>query len=63
MIHPYHSPVIGWMSDLENLQRNDVIAFYKRYYTPNNAILVIAGAIDSQKIRPKIRNTFGNDKW
>ena len=57
--HPYHSPIIGWMSDLNNLVRNDVTAFYKRYYVPNNAILVIVGDIEPKKLLPAIRRTFG----
>ncbi|HEY4485988.1 MAG TPA: pitrilysin family protein [Nitrospiria bacterium] len=59
MVHPYHSPVIGWMSDLDNLERNDVVAFYKRHYSPNNAILVIAGDINPGKLLPTIQQTFG----
>lgn len=59
LVHPYHSPTLGWMTDLNSLVRNDVTAFYKRYYSPNNAILVIVGDIDPKKLLPKIRQTFG----
>lgn len=59
LVHPYHAPIIGWMSDLNQLQRNDVTGFYKRYYSPNNAILVVVGDIDPKKLLPKIRQTFG----
>jgi len=59
MVHPYHHPTIGWMTDVTNLERNDVTAFYKRYYSPNNAILVIVGDIDPSKLFPKIQQTFG----
>ena len=59
LVHPYHSPVIGWMTDLNHLTRDDVYHFYKRYYIPNNATLVIVGDIDSKSLLSTIRNTFG----
>ncbi len=59
LVHPYHAPIIGWMTDLNSLERNDVTAFYKRFYSPANAILVIAGDIDPKKLLPKILQTFG----
>lgn len=59
LVHPYHAPIIGWMTDLNSLERNDVTAFYKRFYSPNNAILVVAGDIDPKKLLPKIQQTFG----
>ncbi len=58
-VHPYHSPVIGWMSDLEGVTRNDLLAHYKRYYSPNNAIIVIVGDFDSKDLLPKIKQYFG----
>ena len=42
--HPYHSPVVGWMSDLESMTWHDAREWYDRWYAPNNAILVIAGS-------------------
>ena len=59
LVHPYHSPIIGWMSNLNNLKRNDVTGFYKRYYAPNHATLVIVGDIQPKKLFHKIRQTFG----
>ncbi len=59
MAHPYQSPVIGWMSDLNQLERKDAVAFYKRFYVPNNAVLVIVGDIDPKKTLQKIQATFG----
>lgn len=41
--HPYHWPTIGWMKDIEKFELNDVIGFFKKYYSPNNASLVIGG--------------------
>ncbi|ABA05798.1 peptidase M16 [Nitrobacter winogradskyi Nb-255] len=57
--HPYGRPVIGWRQEIEKLTREDALAFYKRFYAPNNATLVIAGDVDAQKIRPEIEKTFG----
>ncbi|MBI3610305.1 MAG: insulinase family protein [Nitrospirae bacterium] len=59
LVHSYHAPIIGWMTDLNNLERNDVVAFYKRHYAPNNAALVVVGDIDPKKLFPKIQQTFG----
>jgi len=44
--HPYHWPTIGWMKDIEKFELNDVIDFFKKYYSPNNASLVIGGDIE-----------------
>jgi len=41
--HPYGRPVIGWRHEIEQLTREDALDFYRRFYTPNNAILVVAG--------------------
>src|SRR6202047_3078764 len=45
--HPYGRPVIGWHHEIEKLDREDALAFYRRFYAPNNAILVIAGDVDA----------------
>src|SRR3954465_9607171 len=56
---PYGRPVIGWHQEIEKLDRQDALTFYKRFYAPNNAILVIAGDIDANEIRPMAERTFG----
>src|SRR5205807_8910043 len=43
--HSYGRPVIGWRHEIEQLDREDALAFYRRFYTPNNAILVVAGDV------------------
>jgi zinc protease len=43
MAHPYHWSVIGWMSDILSWKRDDIVEYYKTYYAPNNAILVVVG--------------------
>ena len=57
--HPYGRPVIGWRQEIEKLSREDALAFYKRFYAPNNATLVIAGDVDVNEIRPLAERTFG----
>jgi zinc protease len=57
--HPYGRPVIGWRQEIEKLDREDALAFYKRFYAPNNATLVIAGDIDATEVRPMVERTFG----
>ena len=57
--HPYGRPIIGWRHEIEALTRDDAIAFYKRFYTPNNAVLVIAGDVSPEEVRPMIEETYG----
>src|SRR6201995_5875194 len=57
--HPYGRPVIGWHQEIEKLDREDALAFYKRFYAPNNATLVIAGDVEADEVRPMAERTFG----
>ena len=57
--HPYHHDVIGSMDDLSRATREDVISFFKTYYAPNNAVLVIAGDIDVPQVKTMVRKYFG----
>src|ERR1700726_2761067 len=57
--HPYGRPVIGWHQEIEKLSREDALAFYRRFYAPNNATLVIAGDVDAGEVRPMAEQTFG----
>lgn len=57
--HPYGRPVIGWHHEIEKLNREDALAFYRRFYAPNNAILVIAGDVDVGEVRSLVDQTFG----
>src|SRR5437660_9694405 len=57
--HPYGRPVIGWHAEIEKLGREDALAFYRRFYAPNNAILVIAGDVEAADVRPMVEKTFG----
>ncbi len=57
--HPYGKPVIGWRHEMEGLTRQDAIDFYDRYYTPNNAILVVAGDVEPDEVLKLARETYG----
>jgi zinc protease len=57
--HPYGRPVIGWRHEIEQLNRDDALAFYRRFYTPNNAILVVAGDVTSEEVRALANATYG----
>lgn len=57
--HPYGKPVIGWRHEMEALSRDDAIGFYRRFYAPNNAIVVIAGDIDAAQARALAEETYG----
>lgn len=56
--HPYGRPVIGWHQEIEKLNREDALAFYKRFYAPNNATLVIAGDVTADEVRPLVERNF-----
>jgi zinc protease len=58
-VYPYRRPVIGWMSDILNLSGDDLRQFYKIYYAPNNAFIVVVGDFDAQQILAKIKQEFG----
>ena len=49
--HPYRIPVIGWEHEIKTLDRAKAIAFYRRFYAPNNAILVVAGDVTPEEVR------------
>jgi zinc protease len=57
--HPYRWPVIGWMSDLKTLDPEDLIAHYKTYYAPNNAVVIVVGDVDPADVLLKIKESFG----
>lgn len=57
--HPYRIPVLGWKQEIEQLNRSDAIAFYDRYYAPNNAVLVVAGDVTADKVRELAEASYG----
>ncbi|MCV0395363.1 MAG: insulinase family protein [Rhizobiaceae bacterium] len=56
---PYRLPIIGWMHEIEQLNREDAIDFYRRYYAPNNAVLVVAGDVDTDTVQRLAEETYG----
>ncbi len=56
---PYRIPVIGWRQEIEQLGRAEALAFYDRYYRPNNAILVVAGDVEPDAVRALAEKTYG----
>jgi len=57
--HPYRHPTIGWLSDLETMTRDDLYSYYRRYYVPNNATLVIVGDVDTSDAMKRVERHFG----
>ena len=60
--HPYHWPVIGWMPDLDAATLDDVRAFFRTYYAPNNAAIAIAGDVDADRTVDLLEQYFGEIK-
>lgn len=58
-VHPYGRPVIGWAHEIMALNHADALDFYRRHYSPNNAILVVAGDIDVDQVRTLAAKTYG----
>jgi len=57
--HPYGRPVIGWRQEIEKLGRDDALAFYRRFYTPNNAVVVVAGDVTADEVKADAEATYG----
>ncbi len=60
--HPYGVPTIGWKHEIEQLNRKDALAFYQKYYAPNNAILIVAGDVDPKQVKKLARKYYGRLK-
>ena len=56
---PYRRPIVGWMSDLDAMTPNDAREFYKRWYVPGNAAVVVAGDVDVQEVRRLAEKYYG----
>jgi zinc protease len=57
--HPYGAPIIGWKPEIEGLNREDALAFYRRFYAPNNAILIVAGDVAAEEVKELAEETYG----
>ena len=57
--HPYHRPIIGWEHEMQSLTREDAVNWYNHYYAPNNAILIVAGDITVDDLKPLAEKYYG----
>lgn len=57
--HPYGKPIIGWQHEIESLGREDALAYYQRFYTPENAILIVAGDVTEGEVRTLADEIYG----
>ncbi len=58
--HPYGTPIIGWDTEIRQLDREDALAFYERFYAPNNAVLIVSGDVSSDEVRDLARKHYGS---
>ncbi len=57
--HPYHNPVIGWMDDIASINADDLRKHYSQYYSPDNAVVVVAGDVQADRVFKLIKKYFG----
>lgn len=57
--HPYRLPVIGWYHEIAGYTQEDALDFYETWYAPNNAVLIVAGAITADELKPLAERTYG----
>lgn len=60
LMHPYRSPIIGWMNDLQNMRLADARGWYQQWYAPNNATLVVAGDVSAEEVFKLAEQFFGS---
>jgi len=58
-VAPYHHPVIGWRQEIEGYQLSDIVEFHKRWYAPNNAVLILSGDVTAAQVRPIVEKYYG----
>lgn len=57
--HPYRNPVVGWPTDIDNTKREEVLAYFRTYYAPNNAIAAVVGDVDPREVIRLAEKYFG----
>ena len=60
--HPYGIPIIGWEHEIKALNREDALSYYKRFYAPNNAVLIVAGDVEPDGVKTLAEENFGKIK-
>lgn len=58
--HPYRLPGIGWEDEIRSLTKEDAVAFYRRWYAPNNAVLIVAGDVSADEVRRLAERYYGS---
>ena len=58
--HPYGIPIIGWRHEMATYDTQDALDFYESWYAPNNAVLIVAGDIDAEELRPLAEKYYGS---
>ncbi|HDO21572.1 MAG TPA: insulinase family protein [Nitrospirae bacterium] len=58
--HPYQYPVIGWMSDIKSVSHDEISKYYRAYYSPDNAFIVVTGDVEPGQIYKNIKRAFGD---
>src|SRR4030095_8975609 len=58
-VHPYRTPVVGWMTDLESMRVEDARDWHRRWYAPNNATLVVVGDVSAAEVFAEAERQFG----
>lgn len=59
MNHPYRIPIIGWEHEIRSLTREDMLDFYRDWYAPNNAVLILSGDVTAADVRPMVEKYYG----
>lgn len=57
--HPYQKPVIGWMEEMKQLDREDALDFYRTFYTPANAVLIVSGDVTAEEVKALAEKRYG----
>ncbi len=57
--HPYRNPIVGWMDDLQNMKASDALDWYRRWYAPNNATLIVSGDVDAKQVLALAQKYYG----
>src|SRR5690606_10920275 len=60
--HPYGRPVLGWAHEIKTLSRDDAVRYYRSYYSPANAVLVVVGDVTADEVRYLAQASYGKNR-